>query len=209
MQLIVQPKKVAVAARNGEFGVTVAFGSCLASFERAMLHCHRDRTYLSHDRVLCVRTRQVADLVRVAHVNGEGWLCGLFHAHAWLSLSLRGGRTRRLDWRRRSWSPRYGSILLVVVQVHRIHHSRQRSRRRSRCLASISGRRFFLRRRRRSFDGWRRRSAQGTEGIFDSFELGGLHAVLPPSRTSSSGRTRCNRDIRDRACSSFGGILRS
>src|SRR5690349_15231993 len=54
VQLVVQPKEVAVSAGDGEFGIAVTF-----------------RGGLGGDRVLCVRARQVAHLVRVAHVDGE------------------------------------------------------------------------------------------------------------------------------------------
>jgi hypothetical protein len=108
VELGIQPEEIAVAAGHGKVGVAVAFGSGLGG-----------------DRVLGVRAREVAHLVRVAHIDGEGRLRCLFDAYAGLSLALRSGTRGRLDWRRHSRPLGARLLGVIVVEVHRVHEAAQ------------------------------------------------------------------------------------
>lgn len=113
MQLVVQPEKVAVAARDGKLGVAVALGR-----------------RLGRDRVLGVGARQVAHLVGVADRDGERGLRGLLDADAGLCLALGGGVRGRLDGGRYAGALRGAQlVVVVVVEVDRVHHATQRGRR--------------------------------------------------------------------------------
>jgi len=150
-----------------------------------------------------MRACQIPHLVRIPNNDCKRGLCCLFHAHARLDLSLGRRCGRRLDWR---WRPRSrcGSIrVVVVVQIHRVHHPGKGRGRGTGCLARISAGGLLLRGRWRSFGRRWCCSAQGTERVLNRFEFRGLAAILPSSWAASYGRARCGGDIGDGACGRF------
>jgi hypothetical protein len=192
VQLRVQPEEVAVAARDGELGVAVALGR-----------------RLGRDRVLCVGARQVADLVGVADGDVERGLGRLLDADAGLGLAMRRCGRRRLDGRGDSGA---GSahVVIVVVEIDRVHHVAQRRRRGAGGLAGIVRRGGLLLRRRGSIDVGRRRgrgASQRAQGIVYGLELGRLQAMLAPAGATKGGRARGSRG-RGRRVGVGGGLGR-
>lgn len=189
VQLGVEPEEVAVAAGDGEVGVAVALGGRLGG-----------------DGVLRVRAREVAHLVRVADVDGEGRLCGLLDAHTRLRLARWRGACGCLYGRRHARALRGRLVGVCVVEAHRVHEASQRRSRCVRCKprAARRGGGLLLRRR------WGRgfgtcgccRGSQRAQRVVDGLELGRLGAILASSRPTGGGRARGS------GCGGRGGGIR-
>ena len=101
-------------------------------------------------------------------------------------------------------------VVIVVVEIHRVHHAAQRRRGRgARHRAVVPRRSILLLRRRWRCDvcGWRRRgSSQRTQRIVYGFELRRLGAILSPTGPTGgrgawcSGRTGCRAGGRIVCC---------
>lgn len=151
-----------------------------------------------------MRAGQISNLVRIANVYVEAWLCCLLYAHAGLRLSLRGSIAWRLNRWRDSGTSR--GIFFIIVEAHRVHHAPdRRSGSGSGWARSPRWCGLFLRRRRRCFLSCRgRHCSQRTQRIVYSLQACGLSSKLPPPRPSCSWRTRRGRGIRGGALGRFG-----
>jgi hypothetical protein len=129
--------------------------------------------YLGANRVNNVRTRQVADLVRISHGNLERGLCGLLNTNTRLGAGPHRARLSSLDRRGRPRS--LWSIKLLLLDVMRIRRSSLLLLRLGH--GGTNHHLLLLRRHRRCV--LSRGIVVGcgterTEGIIDSFKAGGL-----------------------------------
>jgi hypothetical protein len=118
VELIVEPEEIAVAARDGEFRVAVAFGGSLRAGQiHLVISIARGRNlYLCRHRILGMRAGdEVPNLVWVPDGDLKRGLCCLLDAHARLCLPLGSRAACWLDRRRDSGSCRRRRILIVII----------------------------------------------------------------------------------------------